>query len=158
MTDVHVITGAAGGMGSKIAELVSEDGSVLLADLDEDGLVETKSDLESNGATDVHYEIVDITDVEKVRELAEKADSLGTLRSLVHTAGLSPTMADSRQITAVNLVGTEILLNEFIDLAGPETVVVCFSSMSGHYVPKDGPHTEMLQHPLANNAVEKWNN
>lgn len=129
MTDVHVITGAAGGMGSKIAELVSENGSVLLADLDEEALKETKSDLESNGTTDVHYETVDITDAEKVRKLVEMADLLGTLRSLVHTVGLSPTMTDSTQITEVNLVGTEILLNEFIDLAGPKTVVMCFSSI-----------------------------
>lgn len=149
MTDVHVITGAAGSMGSKIAELVSENGSVLLADLDEEALKETKSDLESNSTTDVHYETVDITDAEKVKKLVEKANLLGTLRSLVHTAGLSPTMANSRKITEVNLVGTEILLNEFIDLAGPKTVAVCFSSMSGYYVPREGPHTEMLREPLA---------
>jgi len=155
MTDVHVVTGAAGGMGSKIAERLATDGSVLLADIDEEALEETRSELESRGATDVHYQTVDITDAGEVRDLSEEAASIGTLRSLVHTAGLSPTMADARRITEVNLVGTEIILDVFDDLAGPDTVAVCFSSNSAYYVPRKGPHTEMLRQPTATNAVEK---
>src|SRR5699024_9200461 len=72
----------------------------------------------------------------------------------IHTAGLSPTMASSKRITEVNLVGTGILLNEFIELAGPETVAVCISSMSGHFVPKEGPYTNLLVHPLDPNVIE----
>lgn len=155
MTGVHVITGAAGGMGREIAGVLCKHGSVVLADIDEAALEELASELESGGATDVHSRTVDITDAEEVGGLAAEAASIGTLRSLVHTAGLSPTMADAGRITDVNLVGTEIILDEFADLAAPETVAVCFSSNSAYYVPRRGPHTEMLRRPMATDAVEK---
>lgn len=155
MTQVHVITGGAGGMGSAVAKLLGDTGTVLLADLEEGPLQETKSALESAGVPDVATQTVDVTDASQVLGLAEKASSLGTLRSLVHTAGLSPTMADSKRITEVNLVGTGIVLEEFFDLAGPETVAVCFSSMSGYAVPREGPHAEALREPLVADVVER---
>lgn len=154
MTDVYVITGGSGGMGKAIAELVAKQGTVLLADMSEERLVETKEELAAKGLTDVHYQTVDITDRANVQALAEKAASLGSLKSIVHTAGLSPTMASSTRITEVNLVGTGIILDEFLKLAEPGTVAVCISSMSGHFVPKQGPHIELLKQPLAENIGE----
>lgn len=154
MSNVHVITGGTGGMGKAIAELVGKTGTVLLADVNEDRLIQTKDELVSKGAEDVHYQMVDITDEENVRALANKAKSLGTLKSIINTAGLSPTMGDSKRITEVNVVGTGIILDEFLKIAGPETVAVCISSMSGHMVPKDGPYVEVLKNPLAPNFIE----
>ncbi|MFD1849716.1 SDR family oxidoreductase [Oceanobacillus bengalensis] len=154
MTNVYVITGGSGGMGKAIAEAVGNKGTLLLADVNEERLAQTKEELEGKGITDVHYQTVDITDRVNVRALAEKAASLGSLKSVIHTAGLSPTMATSKRITEVNLVGTGIVLDEFIKLAEPGTVAVCISSMSGHFVPKEGPYTEVLKTPLAENVVE----
>jgi NAD(P)-dependent dehydrogenase (short-subunit alcohol dehydrogenase family) len=154
MSNVYVITGGSGGMGRAIAELVGKKGIVLLADVNEERLEKTKEDLAAKGISDVYYQTVDITDAVDVRKLAEKAASLGTLKSIIHTAGLSPTMANSRRITEVNLLGTGIVLDEFIKHAGPGTVAVCISSMSGHFVPKDGPYTEVLKNPLAENIIE----
>jgi len=48
-----------------------------LADVNEERLVQAKEELETKGMTDVHYQVVDITDAENVRNLAEKAASLG---------------------------------------------------------------------------------
>lgn len=154
MKYVYVITGGSGGMGKAIAELVGKKGIVLLADVSEERLAQTKVELESKGITDVHYQVVDITDVENVRSLAEKAFSLGTLKAIIHTAGLSPTMSNSKRITEVNLVGTGIVLNEFFTIAESGAVAVCISSMSGHMAPKEGPYTPVLKNPLAENAVE----
>ncbi|WP_462411590.1 SDR family oxidoreductase [Neobacillus sp. Marseille-QA0830] len=154
MTNVYVITGGSGGMGKAVAELVGTKGTVLLADVNEEHLAQTKEDLATKGITDVHYQTVDITDAANVKALADKAASLGELKSIVHTAGLSPTMADSRRITEVNLVGTGIVLDEFIKLAVPGTIAVCISSMSAHFVPKEGPYTAALKNPLAENAIE----
>lgn len=155
MGNVHVITGGSGGMGKAIASLVGKNGTVLLADVNEERLAQTKEELTTKGITDVHYQTVDITDSANVKALAEKAASLGTLKSIIHTAGLSPTMADSKRITEVNLVGTGIVLDEFIKLAVPGTVAVCISSMSGHFTPKEGPYTDILKNPLTENVVEK---
>ncbi|RKQ28659.1 SDR family oxidoreductase [Oceanobacillus halophilus] len=154
MAEVYVITGGSGGMGKAIAELVGKKGTVLLADISEERLEQTKQELAEKGITDVYYQTVDITDKTNVKALADKATSLGTLKSIIHTAGLSPTMASSERITKVNLVGTGIVLDEFIKLAEPGTVAVCISSMSGHFVPKQGPYTEVLKNPLADNMVE----
>ncbi|MUK90349.1 SDR family oxidoreductase [Ornithinibacillus sp. L9] len=154
MSDVYVITGGSGGMGKAVAELVGKKGTVLLADVNEDRLAQTKEELVAKGIHDVHYQTVDVTDKENVKDLANKAASLGTLKAIVHTAGLSPTMSDSKRITEVNLVGTGIVLNEFIKLAEPGTVAVCISSMSGHMAPKEGPYTEVLKNPLDENVVE----
>lgn len=151
---VYVITGGSGGMGKATAELVGKKGTVLLADVSEERLLQTKEELATKGITDVHFQTVDITSKENVAALAKKASQLGTLKGLVHTAGLSPTMADSKRITEVNLVGTGIILDAFLPLATIGTSVVCISSMSGHMAPRQGPYTEILKQPLADNVIE----
>ena len=151
---VYVITGGSGGMGKATAELVGNKGTVLLADVSEERLVQTKEALATKGITDVHYQTVDITSKENVADLAKKATELGTLKGLVHTAGLSPTMADSKRITEVNLVGTGIVLDAFLPLATKGTAVVCISSMSGYMAPRQGPYMEVLKQPLAENVIE----
>lgn len=152
--EVYVITGGSGGMGKAAAELVGKKGTVLLADISEERLAQTKEELAGKGVTDVHYQTVDITSKEDVARLAEKAAELGTLKGLVHTAGLSPTMADSKRITAVNLVGTGLILDAFLPLATEGTAAVMISSMSAYMVPRQGPFMEVLVQPLAENAVE----
>lgn len=154
MSNVYVITGGSGGMGKAIAELVGTQGTVLLADISEERLAQTKDELAGKGISDVHYQTVDITDAANVQALADKAASLGTLKSIIHTAGLSPTMSDSKRILDVNLVGTGIVLDTFLKLAVPGTVAVCIASMSGHFMPKEGPYTSLLKTPLAPNVVE----
>ncbi|QFK72419.1 SDR family oxidoreductase [Pradoshia sp. D12] len=151
---VYVITGGSGGMGKATAELVGKKGTVLLADVSHERLLQTKEELAGKGITDVHIQVVDITSKENVADLADKAAELGTLKGLVHTAGLSPTMADSKRITEVNLVGTGIILEAFLPLATEGTAVVCISSMSGYMAPRQGPYMEVLKQPLAENAVE----
>ncbi|QDQ02660.1 SDR family oxidoreductase [Lysinibacillus fusiformis] len=152
--DVYVITGGSGGMGKATAELVGKKGIVLLADVSEERLLQTKEELAAKGITDVYYQTVDITSKENVAALAKKASELGTLKGLVHTAGLSPTMADSKRITEVNLVGTGIVLDAFLPIATQGTAVVCISSMSGHMAPRVGPYSEILKQPLAENVIE----
>ncbi|MDF2854718.1 MAG: short-chain dehydrogenase [Neobacillus sp.] len=151
---MYVITGGSGGMGKATAELVGKKGTVLLADISEERLALTKEKLVAKGITDIHYQTVDITSKENVAALAKKAAELGTLKGLVHTAGLSPTMADSRRITEVNLVGTGIVLDAFLPLATQGTAVVCISSMSGYMAPRQGPYTEILKQPLSENVIE----
>lgn len=151
---VYVITGGSGGMGKATAELVGKKGTVLLADVSEERLVQTKEELASKGITDVYYQTVDITSKENVASLAQKTAELGTLKGLVHTAGLSPTMADSKRITEVNLVGTGVVLDAFLPLATEGTAVVLISSMSGYMAPRQGPYVEVLKNPLADNVIE----
>lgn len=150
---VYVITGGSGGMGKATAELVGKKGTILLADVSEERLIQAKEELAAKGITEVYYQTVDITSKENVAALATKTAELGTLKGLIHTAGLSPTMADSKRITDVNLVGTGIVLEAFLPLATEGTAVVCISSMSGYMAPRQGPYMEVLKQPLAENVV-----
>lgn len=153
MPDVHVITGGAGGMGSAIAEVLGQDDTVLLADIDEAALEATEASLRDAGVADIHWQPTDITDPDAVATLAEEAASVGSLASLVHTAGLSPTMDDAERIAEVNLVGTSYLLDSFIDIAEEGTVAVCFASMAGYNIPRTGSYTAVLRDPLADGVA-----
>ena len=151
---VYVITGGSGGMGKATAELVGKFGTVLLADITEERLEATKQDLATKGITDVHYQTVDITSKENVKALATKAAELGTLKGLVHTAGISPTMGSAAKILDVNFTGTLNVLNAFYPLATEGTSAVLISSMSGYMVPPQGPHMEAIRNPFGENIVE----
>lgn len=151
---VYVITGGSGGMGKATAELVGKYGTVLLADISEERLELTKQELATKGITDVHYTTVDITSKENVEALATKAAELGSLKGLVHTAGISPTMGDARKVLEVNLTGTINVLNAFYPLATEGTAAVLISSMSGYMVPGQGPHMEVIKNPFGENTVE----
>lgn len=152
---VHVITGAAGGMGEKIAETLGGDDSILLVDINEKALQETKKALNSEGVTEIETTTVDISNLREIRELRKMAESMGELDSLIHTAGLSPTMSSAKRIIEVNLVGTAHLLDEFLELASEGSVAVCFSSMGGYFVPREGPHADLLRKPLASDSIDQ---
>ena len=49
--------------------------------------------------------LCDVSSADSVGALAHKAAAAGQVQALVHTAGLSPTMADWRRIMNVNLMG-----------------------------------------------------
>ncbi|MBC5635197.1 hypothetical protein H8S33_00015 [Ornithinibacillus sp. BX22] len=84
--------------------------TVLLADVNEERLVQTKEEFAGKGITDVEYQTVDITEL-KIIKLSEKDKSIGTINVIVYTAVLSPTMADLKRITQVSLVGTGIVFS-----------------------------------------------
>lgn len=152
--EVYVITGGSGGMGKATAELVGSKGTIVLVDVSEERLAATKEELAGKGITDVHIQTVDITSKEDVKALAARTAELGTLKGLVHTAGLSPTMADSKRITAVNLAGTGNILEAFLPLATAGTSAVLVSSMSAYMAPRTGPFIDVLKNPWDENVVE----
>jgi NAD(P)-dependent dehydrogenase (short-subunit alcohol dehydrogenase family) len=129
---VVVVTGAARGMGRACAELLrSEAARVVAVDLDEPEL---------DGAIGV---TTDIADRRAVDALADRVRELGQFRSLVHAAGISPTMADARRIFEVDLVGTQMLLDAFEPLVEPGSSAVCFASSAAHQVALLGPDPDL---------------
>jgi NAD(P)-dependent dehydrogenase (short-subunit alcohol dehydrogenase family) len=99
----------------------------------------------------------DVSDPAAVLELAERVRRLGPFRSLVHAAGLSPTMADPRRIVEVNLLGTVRILDAFEPLVTAGSAAVCFSSSAG-YLPLEflGPElTRVIQDPRAADFLDR---
>lgn len=155
MPKVYVITGGTGGMGKASAVRLGKQGALLLADINEERLAATAAELKEAGIETVEYMTANISKREDVSALAKKAASMGELAGLVHTAGLSPTMADWKKIMEVNAVGTAYILDEFAKLAVPGTAAVCISSMSAHMVPATPELRELLKNPLAEGFMEK---
>ncbi|HUV10659.1 MAG TPA: SDR family oxidoreductase [Acidimicrobiia bacterium] len=132
-SDVVVVTGA-GGMGEAIARRIGAGHTVVLADFGETQLADVSTRLEALGHR-VRPVPADVSSAADVRGLARTAAELGTIRSVVHTAGVSPVQATVEQIVSVDVVGTAHVLDEFLPHVQPGTVAVCIASMAGTLMP-----------------------
>jgi NAD(P)-dependent dehydrogenase (short-subunit alcohol dehydrogenase family) len=148
MSRVSVVTGAAGAMGSACAEAIRPSSDVLLlTDRDEPGLAVTASRLRTAGR-EVVTVVGDIADPGMIDQLRRQAAGLGDLRSLVHTAGVSPSMADWGEILRVDLAGVVRLLDAFVGDVVTGSVAVCLASVSAHMGTFDPAMDTVLDTPL----------
>jgi NAD(P)-dependent dehydrogenase (short-subunit alcohol dehydrogenase family) len=127
--DVLVVTGA-GGMGEAVARRLGAGRAVVVADYNAAQL-ERLADALAGDGYDVHAVRVDVSSAKDVSMLADTAAALGTIRCIVHTAGVSPVQATTEQIVAVDVVGTARVLDAFEPHVQPGTVAVCIASMAG---------------------------
>jgi NAD(P)-dependent dehydrogenase (short-subunit alcohol dehydrogenase family) len=154
---VGIATGAGRGMGHACAVRLADTVDVLLmVDRDEVGLKGAVHALSSGPAEIIPFAL-DVTDAKGMRGLAERVGELGTLRSVAHAAGISPTMADWRQILTVDLVGTALLLEALRPLAAEGTAVVCFASMAPQLMmPNGDPAVDpVLDRPLSEGFLDR---
>jgi NAD(P)-dependent dehydrogenase (short-subunit alcohol dehydrogenase family) len=75
---------------------------------------------------------VDVRDGVSVAAVVAAADAAGTVGAVIHTAGVSPSQASTRDIFAIDLVGTAHVIDRFLEVASPGTSLVCVASMAGH--------------------------
>ena len=132
MTSVGIITGAGRGIGEACAaRLVGVVDVLLLADLDQASVAARAAEL-AGQVTKCGPFVLDVVDAAAVHALASRAAARGTLRAVIHAAGISPTMADWRRILNVDLVGTARLVDALRPLVTEGTAIVCFASMAAH--------------------------
>ncbi|QEN15273.1 SDR family oxidoreductase [Mycolicibacterium sp. ELW1] len=136
MTRVSVITGGAGGMGRATAQIVGQDHTVVLCDIRQDRLDGAVAELESLGisATPVHC---DVTDRDAVARLFETAAGIGPIASVIHTAGVSPSMGDADYVMTTNAIGTLRVNEAFFASAGEGSAIVNVASMASHMLPDE---------------------
>lgn len=134
MTQQVVVVIGVGGMGQAIASRIGPGTQLLVADHDEKTLEAVAGRLSGEGYA-VTAQAVDVASRASVAALAERAASLGEVRSVVHTAGLSPTQATVPAILAVDLLGVALVLEEFGEVVAPGGAAVVIASMAGHMVP-----------------------
>ena len=130
MVDVVVVTGV-GGMGVACARRVGNGCHLVLADFDEAKLASVVDDFSADGFTVTGVK-VDVSDRASVDALVGAVRELGSLRTLVHTAGLSPTQASAARVLEVDMLGTDHVLNAFLELVEQGTAAVCIASMAGY--------------------------
>lgn len=135
MKDIAVITGGAGGMGLAVAKLLGAENHLLLCDVNPQRLSEAAESLQQQGIS-CEAMTCDITDANEVNKLAQYAASLGQVSAVIHTAGLSPQMADPTSIMRVNALGTINISNAFYQVAGEGFVLVNVASMAAHMIPE----------------------
>lgn len=123
-------------MGLATATIVARDHTVVLGDVRRDRLDAAVAALDDLGigATGVHC---DVTDSAAVQRLFETASGLGTLTSVVHTAGVSPSMGDARHVIRTNALGTLNVNETFFASAGSGAAIVNVASMASHMLPDE---------------------
>jgi NAD(P)-dependent dehydrogenase (short-subunit alcohol dehydrogenase family) len=146
MKRVSVITGGAGGMGLATAKIVGRDHTVVLCDVRQDRLAAAAETLEGLGITSTAVN-ADVTRRSAVDDLLGTAQRLGTIASVIHTAGVSPSMGDADYVVRTNAVGTVNVNEAFYETAGEGAVIVNVASMAAHMLPAEMIPTERF--PLA---------
>lgn len=125
---VAVVIGV-GGMGQAIARREGGGRKLVLADFDATTL-DTFADTLRGEGYDVTTSPVDVAQRQSVAALAALCASLGSVVSVVHTAGLSPSQAPIDAILAVDLFGVAVVLEEFerVIAAGGSGVIISSNS------------------------------
>lgn len=156
---VGIVTGAGRGMGAACADRVADMVDVLLLVDRDEALLATRADMmaAAGGRAAVEPFVLDVKDAGGITRLAARVAELGPLRAVAHAAGVSPTMADWREILTINLVGTALLVDACRVLASSGTAVVCFASVAPLLAlgPADVPADAVLDDPLALGFLEK---
>jgi NAD(P)-dependent dehydrogenase (short-subunit alcohol dehydrogenase family) len=146
MNLVSVITGGAGGMGTATANLVGRDHTIVLCDVRQDRLDAVAATLNDLGIAPVIVNC-DVTDRQAVNRLFETASGLGKLASVIHTAGVSPSMGDADYVMRTNALGTVNVNKAFYETAADGAAIVNVASMAAHMLPDEMIPT--AQFPLA---------
>jgi NAD(P)-dependent dehydrogenase (short-subunit alcohol dehydrogenase family) len=143
---VSVITGGAGGMGLATAKVVGRDHAVVLCDVRQDRLDAAVEELDGLGVTATAVNC-DVTDDDAVAVLMKTASGLGTVTSVIHTAGVSPSMGAAEYVMRTNAVGTVNVNEAFFGIAVEGSAIVNVASMAAHLLPEEMIPTR--QFPLA---------
>ncbi len=128
--DVLVVVGV-GAIGLAAAQRLGSGDTVVLADVDEEQL-RAAAELLGGAGIDTERVVVDVTDPASVKEMAHAAAGHGTVRRVVHTAGVSPEQASVAAILAVDVLGVAQVLDCFADVIAPGGAGVVIASVAGH--------------------------
>jgi NAD(P)-dependent dehydrogenase (short-subunit alcohol dehydrogenase family) len=143
-----VITGACGGMGVACARVMGRHHRLVLADVSVERLQALAQDLTTQGVVVDALLAGDIAQPSTVAALAWSIGAHGPLGALIHTAGLSPALADWGPIVEVNLVATVRLLHAIEPGLARGAAAVLIGSMAGHLAPVDLAIDALFDDPL----------
>ena len=134
MKNVCVITGGGSGMGLAAAKCMPKDKIIVVTGRTMSKLENAVKELQELGY-EAYAKTCDTSDRKQVRELAEYAASLGEIKNVINSAGLSPAMARPETLIRVNALGTVYINEEFSKLMNAGSVIVDVSSNSAYILP-----------------------
>jgi NAD(P)-dependent dehydrogenase (short-subunit alcohol dehydrogenase family) len=150
--NVIVITGGAGGIGTACAKTLKNQ-AIILTDYSQDAVDKAVANLKKEGF-DVAGIACDITDKNDIEKLIKFVAKNGSLKALIHTAGVSGTVKDLKKVYTIDLIATELLIDAFYNLAGKDSVAVLLSSMMAYTVPTNKDYDEALTNPQAPDSFD----
>ncbi|OLN98071.1 Tropinone reductase-like 3 [Colletotrichum chlorophyti] len=145
---ILVIIGA-GGIGLATAHRLGANHHILIASRSSSTITSATESLRKAGHK-VSTQQVDASSHDSVKHLANTAASLGQVKTVVMTAGLSPTMGSPEEILSVNVGGVASVISVFAGVVSENSVVVCVGSMASSLLP---PLSDDLEKHLATAPV-----
>ena len=113
MANVCVITGGGSGMGLEAAKFMPKDKIIVLSGRTVQKLEGAVNQLKELGFT-AYAKACDTSNRESVKELVEFACSLGEVKNVINSAGVSPAMKGTPEgILRINALGTVYINQEF---------------------------------------------
>ncbi|MGO1469167.1 MAG: SDR family oxidoreductase [Tissierella sp.] len=152
MKNIHIITGGSSGIGLECAKKF-KDGVVLITGRNVEKLKSAEKELKETGI-DVVYKSSDISDRSSIKELFSYAKTLGRLKTVLNSAGVSSGSANAKLIFQIDLLGTENLIKETLDVVEKNTALILISSMMGHVVPSNPDYNQYLENPSEKGAID----
>lgn len=147
-----IITGGSSGIDLECAKKFS-DGIVVITGRNEERLANAVKELKEFGI-DVQPKQGDISSRESVKELFDYAKSLGEVKTVVNSAGVSGVGDDARLTFEIDLLGTENLVIEEKEALAPGGVVILLASMMGHIVPPNDAYDPYLENPSKEGSID----
>ncbi|MBQ8339082.1 MAG: SDR family NAD(P)-dependent oxidoreductase [Clostridia bacterium] len=135
MANVCVITGGGSGMGLEAAKFMPKDKIIVISGRTLSKLEGAVEELKALGF-EAYAKTCDTSKRESVKELVEFATSLGTVKNVINSAGVSPAMKGTQEgILRINALGTVYINQEFSKVMEPGSVIVDVSSNSAYVLP-----------------------
>ncbi len=134
MKTVCVITGGGSGMGLAAAKNMPKEKIIVVTGRTLSKLEKAVEELKALGY-EAYAKTCDTSKREEVVALAEYAAQLGVIKNVIHSAGLSPAMADPEKLMRVNALGTVYVNQEFSKRMNEGGVIVDISSNSAYILP-----------------------
>lgn len=149
MKNICVVTGGGSGMGLETAKLVGKDQKIILVGRTVSKLQNALDELHALGIEAEAYPC-DAGNREAVEKLAQYAAAQGTVKTVVHAAGVSPHMTDALSIFKINAVGTININEAFGEVMGQGSCILNVSSMAGHMLPEASAPRQIYALALSN--------
>lgn len=134
MKNICVITGGGSGMGLETARLMGKDHMVIIAGRTIEKLQSAVDKLRAENI-EVEGYACDVSNKDSVLELANFAASKGRIKTVIHSAGVSPNQSSTEQILNINAMGTIYVNDVFINCMEKGGCLINVASMAGHMIP-----------------------
>lgn len=135
MKKVCVITGGGSGMGLATAHIMGKGHYIILVGRTVSKLENAVQELQAEGIEAEAFS-ADVGNRKSIEKLATHAAELGSVKALIHAAGLSPHMGDAKLIMQGNAMGTIYMNEVFYEVMGEGSCMIDVSSMSAYLTPQ----------------------